>query len=1163
MRRTVLLALCAALLLMAALSSQAWAGTTGAIRGRALDTNGQPIADASVSATSPSQNATAQTNSGGYFNFLSLAPDTYVVTVSKSGYNPNSVEGITVISDQTRNVSVVLELYVKTLSTVRVRASNSLVRPGTTSDVYSINAAAQKVATPLAGSGGLNQAYGAIASAPGVVYQQGQQGWYQNIYIRGGDVDQTAYEVDGVPVMRVSDSATVGTLSSLGNAEVQVYTGGTPASTDASGIAGYVNQVIKVGTYPGYASLDLGIGGPALYNTGTLELGGATPDRRFTYYLGYSASQQDYRYGDQFNAASNPLFFYPLVIPSNNGTVFDGSGTPLFAPGQSYAISNTLDREAIGNIHIGIPHKYDSGKDDIQILYVDSELLQRFYSSIDDLGLNNPAALAAVGFPGGITYFDGFAYNGPVFQPPNPMLGSVVLFPNSPQNRTGFGDLIPTNEREGSQNGSSIFKLQWQRNIDAKSYLRIFGYGFYSTWYISGPVSAQLLFGAQLPDYEVIGHTWGGDIIYSRQLSDRHLLNVTTSYMTSKLQTYSAGFSTGPGNPACGGGPCFWEPQTSLIDAAGNCYNPFSGFRTSCFDTTSQGTITGITGGVSQGLTPAVPPPGTPAALNNAQWIVTENGQNAQVDNVTPYFTGFSVADQWRPSDRLTVNIGLRYEDFRYRLQNLETGYPARAFWFNAFNNEFCFGPGQIAPSQRTFDALGNESACPPGTAPTNLQNYAGGTSDDPVIQPRLGFTYQMGPDTVLRASYGRYARSAPTSYKEFNTFQQDLPTFISQFINLGFNTPHQNIVPDTSNNFDLSLEHHFPNTQTALKLTPFYRSTQGQIQYLALNAQGVLDGLNIGRQRSYGFEFDLTQGDFAKDGFAYQAAFTYTHSRVQYGPFPNGLNIIDLLNQFIQKYNGYTSACAGATTALCTSTGVAPTTSAPCFDTSGNPLTVCAPGDIGNPYFSSAPQPLMDRNGQYTTYDLIPAPFDGANGFETPIQASLILNWKRGKFNISPSFTYTQGTTYGSPLVWPGYDPATCTGTISGTQADTTTCGGFIFIPDKYTGVFDNLGSFTEPSRMTANLSLGYELSSRVSLNFTLTNLVDTCWQRGYPWDSPTTCTYAQLASNLLAPAGNFVTNPPVQLAFPYGNWYNNTEVGQEGQKIPTEAVFDVQYKL
>ncbi|MBC5828432.1 MAG: carboxypeptidase regulatory-like domain-containing protein, partial [Candidatus Eremiobacteraeota bacterium] len=192
----------------------AWAGTTGGIHGRIVDArSGAAIAGAAVTAAAPSQTATVTTDARGFFSFISLSPDTYTVTIAKNGYAPKSLQGITVIADQTRTANADLALAVRTLGNVLVRDQGSLVRPGTTSDVYSINAAGQKASSALAGSGGLNQAYGAIASAPGVVYPQGQQGWYQSVYIRGGDFDQVAYEVDGVPMMRVSDSAPLATLT--------------------------------------------------------------------------------------------------------------------------------------------------------------------------------------------------------------------------------------------------------------------------------------------------------------------------------------------------------------------------------------------------------------------------------------------------------------------------------------------------------------------------------------------------------------------------------------------------------------------------------------------------------------------------------------------------------------------------------------------------------------------------------------------------------------------------------------------------------------------------------------------------------------------------------------------------------------------------------------
>ncbi len=422
---------------------------------------------------------------------------------------------------------------------------------------------------------------------------------------------------------------------------------------------------------------------------------------------------------------------------------------------------------------------------------------------------------------------------------------------------------------------------------------------------------------------------------------------------------------------------------------------------------------------------------------------------------------------------------------------------------------------------------------------------------NDTAWQPRIAFTEQMGRDTVMRGSYGRYARPAPTSYLEFNTVQQNLPAFISSFLSFGYNSPFHETHADVANNYDISIEHHFPGTDMAVKFTPYLRNTQNQIQYLSLNAQGVVDGLNVGQQTSQGFEFAFTKGNFARDGIALQWAVTTTNSKIKYGDFPNGRNLVDLLNDNVQLYNSYTSACATGSASLC---GISGNTHAmPFFNA----------GAIANPYYNLAPQPLFDRNGSYTTYDQIPAPFNNALGFAVPFQTSLVVNYKHGPFAVTPSLTYSSGASYGSPLVWPGYDPASCTGVISGTTADPQTCSNYIFIPDKYTNQFDNLGAFKEPSRLTGNLSFSYDVNPHVSATLTFANLVDACYQRGHPWDSSTTCIYAQLPSNLLAPAGNFSNSPPIQLAYPYGSWYNNIEIGQEGQKAPPQAVLEIHIKI
>jgi hypothetical protein len=1150
---------------LAALPQTARAGTTGGIHGRVFDSQtGQPLAGVSVTVASPSQSATEVTDRSGYYAFLSLAPDTYVITARKDGYTVEQVPGITVIADQNRNVDLRLQSALKTIAKVAVRASTGLVRSGVVSDVYSISPAQQKAAAPLGGAGAINQVYGAIASAPGVNYDQGEQGWYQNIYIRGGDIDQVAYEFDGVPVIRESDQGAVTTLTSLGQAEVQVYTGGTPASADAPGLAGYINQVIKTGTYPGYADLITGIGGPTLYNKGTFEAGGATPDRLFSYYIGTQLVSQNYRYGDQFNGASDPLYFYPLSTgnpypPPNSGviatplntTVWDGSAPWVYAPGPTNAIAHVTDQETIANFHIGLQHRHDSGKDDVQLLYDNSLILQQFYGSISDQITANVESV----FGGPMTYFDGYAYNGPVFGPPNPGLVSNVLFPNSPQDRQPFAQ-IPIDEREGSQNGVALTKFQYQRNINDRSYLRFDAYTDYAIWFITGPVSANLVYGGQLPDYEVSEHKYGGKLDYSNQLNDKNLLEVTASYLTSHLETYSGQFANFLD---------YAEPTSNLVDANGNCYDYTTGLYASCFpqlppagypNLASQGCVNPAIG--CTGLVPGMPASG-PAVANHAQWLITEPGPHAQIDTVKPYFSGYSVNDQWRPSDKLTFNLGARLDVFDYRLDDLADGYPARAFWYKAYNNEFCFIPDSTGPYMGQLNPATGVFTCNLGGSHTQLHNFSGGTISERLWQPRVGATYTVNPDFILRLTYGRYARPAATSYQEYNVIQQDSPLFISTFINMGYNTPIHYLHADTANNYDLSIEQHFRGTDISYKLTPYYRSTQGQVQFLSLNAQGVLAGVNAGQQNSYGVELAFQKGNFAADGISLQASFTYLNSTIKYGPQPNGQNVIDLLNNYIEQYNSFTSACTTPRPSVCGTYG-----SANAVPTFTNPNTGVV---TTNPYYNLAPQPLLDPNARYTTYSTIPAPFNNANGFATPFATSLIVQYKHAGLTITPSFTYSDGESYGSPLVWPGYDPSTCgnPSALTAPAPDTTPagCAGFIFIPDKYTGKFDTLGAFRQPARLTANLSIDVRLSDRIETTLTGSSLIDHCWQRGFPWDDPHTCIYGQLPSNLLAPAGNFVARPPIQLAYPYASWYNNTEVGQEGQKSPPTWTLETTFKL
>jgi hypothetical protein len=1130
----------------------AFAGTTGGLRGRVIDRDTQHgIPGVRVTASSPSQTATATTDGTGTFVFISLIPDTYTLSIEPTGYDVATEAGVTVLADQVQQIALATAKITVTIGRVASRSNASLVKSGQTGDVYSVNAASAEKAQTIGGAGAVNQAYSAMASVPGVSLQMGQQGWNQAVFVRGGDYEDVAYELDGIPVQRASDGAPITTFSNLGQGELQVYTGGAPASADASGLSGYVNQVVKSGTNPGYTDVQFAAGGSALYNKFQIETSGATNNQLFSYYVGFLGVDQGYRYGDNFNGASDPLFFYPLVSQGaptgNTALVYDGTpGNFIAAPGQSYSIASTTDREVIGNFHIGIPHKHDGGKDDIQLLYDNGRIFAPFYSSVNDLGGLGPVSNAiGVAYSGGtptVPYWqDQYVYNGPVGAPITGTPQTTPFYFFSSPSHPFQGPLDPS-IRDTNDNNFSIEKIQWQRNIDDHSYLRLFAYSFYNNWFINGPVSANLPVSGELEDYEVHGNTYGLNARYENQINAQNLITITGSFQTQKNKTISANTS----------GPV----ETALVDGNGNCIGP-NGLYESCY--AAQNVVT------QYGSTPGSFTPYAAPAGSNAQWIVTENGYHAQLDQVQPYFSAASIGDLFRPTDKLQINAGIRYESFVYKLDS--TDGPARAFWFNAWNHAYCYTPG-AGITNRTIDPNTGQDVAPCPSGSIALVNTSPAASSYSAFQPRVGATYTVSPDTVVRAAFGRYAQQPGASYQQYNVVQQDLPSFLQNFLPFGYNSPYHQTEPSYANSYDLSLEHHFKGTDIAFKLTPFYRYTQNVLQSIPIGAQGIVDGINTGTGQSQGVEFELTKGDFSKNGLSFQLAYTFTHTITTFGDFLTGNNFIDNINQSVIQYNGFTQFCS-------THPGdkrcpAAPTVAAaPCYTPAaggqGAPDFSCAAGDVANPYWTAAPQALFDRTGAYTPYDILPSnPNDGEIGYVTPTVVTAIVNYRHNKFSFTPSATYTSGSFYGSPLSTPGYDPSTCTPMPGLTTPQT--CTGTLAIPDTYSGVFDKQGAFQEPTRLTVNLQTAYEINHNVRVTLAASGLIDHCYQRGYAWDNPSTCVYAQLPSNYIGPTGNYVTpvsSAPVQVQYPYGSFYNNVQTGFSGQKMPLTFFANVEFRL
>ncbi|MGA9017762.1 MAG: TonB-dependent receptor [Candidatus Cybelea sp.] len=428
-QQTLRRAVIAASLLVAFLSQGTWAlaGVTGNIAGTITDSKGAPIAGVQVQAVAPSGNRTATTDAGGHFTILSLGPDTYTISLTKSGYQPYSYPGVVVFADQTQQLAYRMTATLVTIARVTSSAGTSLVKSGVGSDLYNVTAAQAAAAQSLGGGGNLNNAYSAMASVPGVQTSQGGMGWdFNAAYIRGQNSYYSAFEYDGIPVNRAFDNYNSSTESSVGLQELQVYTGGGPASVASAGTSGFINQVIKTGTFPGFATANLGIGTPQYYHQASVEIGGSTPDRNFSYYVALLGYNQDYRLLDNTNGAgymtpggifsgntdgfamgygfgSNQVLgvgFACVAIATCQGVKpvcplvgaknfnYPDQGCWQYYSGVSADPSQITDRESVINLHMGIP-KQNGLRDDVQLLWSGSALTNYFYNSQNDIGPGN------------------------------------------------------------------------------------------------------------------------------------------------------------------------------------------------------------------------------------------------------------------------------------------------------------------------------------------------------------------------------------------------------------------------------------------------------------------------------------------------------------------------------------------------------------------------------------------------------------------------------------------------------------------------------------------------------------------------------------------------------------------------------------------------------
>jgi hypothetical protein len=132
------------------------------------------------------------------------------------------------------------------------------------------------------------------------------------------------------------------------------------------------------------------------------------------------------------------------------------------------------------------------------------------------------------------------------------------------------------------------------------------------------------------------------------------------------------------------------------------------------------------------------------------------NRRNVSIETHGGWVDGFYVADKWKVNSKLTINAGLRYDLTLWPIY----GSPSKG---DQFVGDTDLDTGQyILAAVPPACSTGVSPCIPGGVLPQNVvvTNSGNGsivhnTHDN--VQPRLGIAYQIRPNTVIRATGGRF----------------------------------------------------------------------------------------------------------------------------------------------------------------------------------------------------------------------------------------------------------------------------------------------------------------------------------------------------------------------------------------------------------------------
>ena len=275
---------------MAAPAATTLAETAGIVSGTVTDDRTRaPIAGVEVVAKSPSATYRTTTDAKGQYRFLSVLPDNYSVSFTKSGYASYSTI-VVVVNGSLQTVNAPISRTLKIIASTHARSPGSAFQRGMTIDTYTVTGSQIDMVQGKSFNTNENQL---LRSIPSVTIDKSG-----TVSIRGGFAFEAAYEFEGIDYTTPSANlqntlqniSNFGLLNGVGS--VQLIPGGGDAThgNTGTGLVLFTRQArhLPVLLSRRRRSADVS----RTFTSWGWSGAGPTPTQRFSNYAGFIAGEK-------------------------------------------------------------------------------------------------------------------------------------------------------------------------------------------------------------------------------------------------------------------------------------------------------------------------------------------------------------------------------------------------------------------------------------------------------------------------------------------------------------------------------------------------------------------------------------------------------------------------------------------------------------------------------------------------------------------------------------------------------------------------------------------------------------------------------------------------------------------------------------------------------